>query len=269
MDTNPVKTALASGGIVLGSEVSGAPGMDTPGIYARAGFSFVFIDMEHTTFSLETVASLVRATKAAGVTPIVRVPQGEYAFVVKVLECGADGVIVPRVNTAEEARRIVSWTRYPPYGIRGMGCTGGRPAPEFLERSLANTLVVIQIERQEAIDNLEEMLAVPGVDCACLGYMDLSVDLGIPGSIEHPRMVAAVERLIEVSDRCGVAPGFISGDLDSIRHWMGRGMRFISCANDRMLLESAAQAAMASLRPAAIDAGPHQATLSGASACRT
>jgi 2-keto-3-deoxy-L-rhamnonate aldolase RhmA len=267
MRDNPVKTLLAGGGTALGCEISAFPSAEIPRLYAQAGFDFAFIDLEHTTFSLEEVARMVRSARDAGITPIVRVPQADYVWVTKVLDAGAQGIIVPRVNTAAAVRDIVSWVRHPPYGIRGLACTpaqtDGREVPvgDFLEHLRRTTLVVVQIERQEAVDNLEEMLAVPGVDCACLGYMDLSTDLGVPGEVEHPRMVAAVERLVACARATGVAAGIICGDLATTRVWAARGMRFISFSTDARLLAEAAAGACATLRriPAVAAAAPSRA----------
>ncbi len=254
MRPNPVKRNLAKGGAAYGSEISRFRSDEVPGVYARAGLDFVFIDTEHTTFNRETVADMIRAARASKIVPVVRVPQAEYAFVAGYLDLGAQGVIVPRVNTPEEVERIVSWTRYPPVGIRGFACTPNQSddkeiAPaDFIARNHDDTLVVIQIERYQAIENLEAMLAIHGVDVACLGYMDLSVDMGIPGQIEHSKMVAAIERLIEVSDRLDVAPGIIHPELGVLETWIERGMRFVSHATDSILLERAARDAAVRLR---------------------
>jgi 2-dehydro-3-deoxyglucarate aldolase/4-hydroxy-2-oxoheptanedioate aldolase len=254
MRPNPVKAALKAGQVVHGSEISRLASPEVARIYAAAGFDFVFIDMEHTPFGLETVAGMIQAARGAGIVPIVRVPQAEYAWVARVLDNGAQGIIVPRVNTPRQAADIVSWTRYPPRGIRGFAATpaqtdGPAIAPdEFLDSQHEQTLVVIQIERKEALDNLEAMLAIPYVDVACLGYMDLSVDLGIPGRMEHPAMVEAVERLIAVARRNRIAPGIISPDMLAVAHWVGRGMQFVSYATDAILLERAARAAVDRLR---------------------
>jgi 2-dehydro-3-deoxyglucarate aldolase/4-hydroxy-2-oxoheptanedioate aldolase len=251
---NPVRAALAAGRTVYGSEISRFPNYDIPRIYAAAGFEFAFIDLEHTVFSLDQVGELIRASRAASIVPIVRVPQGEYVWIARVLDAGAQGIIVPRVNTAAEVRNIVSWSRHPPYGIRGFGCKSDgswTKAGELIETLKENTLVVVQIERQQAVDNLEEMLSVPGVDVACLGYMDLSVDMGIPDQMEHPRMVAAVQRVIDVAESKGIAAGFISPDRAAVQSWVQRGMRFISHSNDSYLLEEAARSAMRALSPKA------------------
>jgi 2-dehydro-3-deoxyglucarate aldolase/4-hydroxy-2-oxoheptanedioate aldolase len=158
------------------------------------------------------------------------------------------------VNTPQQAAEIVSWTRHPPRGIRGFACTPAQTdwqptePGSFLDAIHEHTLVVIQIERAEALDNLEAMLAIPNVDVACLGYMDLSVDLGIPGQMDHPRMVEAIDHVIEACRRHHTAPGIISPDMDTVSYWVGRGMKFVSYATDAILLGQAASSAVSVLR---------------------
>jgi 2-keto-3-deoxy-L-rhamnonate aldolase RhmA len=251
---NSALARLRSGGVILGSELSGLRTPEVARVYAAAGFDFVFIDMEHSSFSLETVAELVRAARQAKITPIVRVPQAEYVWVSRVLDGGAQGIIVPRVNTPRQVEEIVSWTRYPPRGIRGFACTSAATDGEtlsptdYIEHVDRETLVVIQIERQEALDNLDRMLAVPGVDVACMGCMDLSADLGVPGEIGHPRMVAAIERVHEVATRNHLASGIITPDMSLIEQWVKRGMRFASYATDALLLLAAAHDTASQMR---------------------
>ena len=254
MRTNRVKTALQTGRTVLGSEIARLPGPEVPRIYAAAGLDFVFIDMEHTPFGLESVADMVRAARAADIVPLVRVPEAEYAWVARVLDVGAQGLIVPRVNTPEQVNRIVRWMRYPPHGVRGFARTyhqtEGRdvPADAFIEAAHAQTLLVIQIERRESLDNLEAMLSIPHVDVACLGFMDLSVDLGIPGQVDHPDMVSGIEKLIRVSRRHDVAPGIISPSMALAHRWAARGMRFVSYGSAARLLQEAATEAVQTFR---------------------
>ncbi len=256
MKPNQVKRTLRAGGVALGSEISRLRSPDIARIYATAGFDFAFIDMEHTSFSMETVSDMIQAVRVADIVPIVRVPQAEYAFIARVLDAGARGVIVPRVNTPQQVEQIVSWVRYPPDGVRGFACTtaqtDGRAVDidEFIRAANRETLLVIQIERREAVDNLEAMLAIDGVDVACLGFMDLTVDMGIAGQLRHPQAVGAVERLIEVADRRRVAPGIISPDMSTVSDWIARGMRFASYATDEIHLQHAAKAAVEQLRAA-------------------
>jgi 2-keto-3-deoxy-L-rhamnonate aldolase RhmA len=254
MRVNPVKQALKAGQAVIGSEISRLRTSDVARTYAAAGFDFVFIDMEHTCFSLETVADMIAAARAADIVPIVRVPQAEYAFVARVLDAGAQGIIAPRVNRPEEVEQLVSWMRYPPEGVRGFACntaqTDGQAVDinEFIEAANRQTLVVVQIERREAVANLEEMLSIEGVDVACLGFMDLTVDLGIPGQLEHPSAVRAVQKLVDVALERGVAPGIITPDMATAAAWISRGMRFVSFATEEILLQRAASEAAARLR---------------------
>jgi|SRR5579862_7521744 len=256
MRINPVKRALKAGQTVFGSELSRLRSPEVAQLYALAGFDFVFIDMEHSAFSLETVADMIAAARSAEIVPIVRVPQAEYAFVCRVLDQGAQGLIIPRVNEPEQVRDIFSWMRYPPHGVRGYAATAGQTdyqnvSPQtFIDSNNHETLCVIQIERKEAFDHLDEMLSFPGVDVACLGYMDLSTDLGIPGQIEHPQMVALIERLIAVSQRHGIAAGIIGPQMEPILHWMDKGMRFISYSTETLLLQEAAMSAARRLRAA-------------------
>ena len=127
---------------------------------------------------------------------------------------------------------------YPPHGLRGFAATPAQtdfrtvPVEKFIESNNRETLCVIQIERREALENLDEMLSFPGVDVACLGYMDLSVDMGIPGEIDHPQIVGVIERLIASAQRHGLAAGIIAPDIDPLLYWMQKGMRFVSYATE-------------------------------------
>ncbi|MCA9092919.1 MAG: hypothetical protein KDA68_05500 [Planctomycetaceae bacterium] len=254
MKRNLVKDLLKAGKTAIGSELTELRSGEVARIYSAVGFDFVFIDMEHSAFTVETVAELIRAARAVEIVPIVRVPQAEYVWVSRVLDNGAQGVIVPRVNTPQQVRDIVSWTKYPPHGIRGYACTtaqtegeGISPA-DFIRHNNEQTLLVIQFERREAIENIEEMLSIPGVDVACMGCMDLSIDLGIPGEVDHPEMVAAMERVVEVAARNNIASGIIAADMEFVSKWIERGMRFASYATDAFHLSEAARAAADRLR---------------------
>jgi 2-keto-3-deoxy-L-rhamnonate aldolase RhmA len=254
MRINSLKRVLQDGGTVIGSEISRLRSAEVSKLFALAGFDFVFIDMEHSAFGLETVADMIATARSAGIVPIVRVPQAEYPLVCRVLDQGAQGIIVPRVDTAAQVRDIVSWMRYPPHGIRGFAPTVAQTdfepvsADGLIESNNRETLCVIQIERKAALENLDAMLAVPGVDVACLGCMDLSIDLGIPGQLEQPPMVAAMERVIATATKYGLAAGIIGPWMEPIRHWMGKGMRFVSYATESLLLQEAATAAVQRLR---------------------
>lgn len=254
MKVNRVKESLRQGKFVVGSEISRIRSADVLRLYASAGLDFVFIDMEHTSFSLETVADMIESAHRHDIVPLVRIPQAEYSFVSRVLDAGASGIIVPRVNRADTVRDLVRWMRYPPLGERGfartVGQTGGVPIDpaSFIKSVHDNTMLIIQFERREAIDNLEEMISIEGVDVACLGYMDLTVDLGCPGELDNAAARACIEKMIDVSRSKGVAAGIISPDMGAIHDWIARGMRFVSYATETILLENAARDASRRIR---------------------
>jgi 2-keto-3-deoxy-L-rhamnonate aldolase RhmA len=256
MRTNPVKRAIKTGQTVIGSEISRFRSPDIARLYALAGFDFVFIDMEHSAYSMESVADMIAAARTGGIVPIVRVPQADYTLISRVLDQGAQGIMVPRVNTPEQVRDIISWMRYPPDGARGFAATMAQTDFEdtsietLMDANNHQTLCAIQIERKEALEDLDEIMSFPGVDVACLGFTDLSIDLGIPGQIDHPRMVAITERVLALSQRHGVAAGAIGLQMDTMVHWAQKGMRFISYSNEVQMLQEAASSAARRLKSA-------------------
>jgi 2-keto-3-deoxy-L-rhamnonate aldolase RhmA len=254
MRINRVKAILKAGGTVIGSEVSRFRTPEIVQIFAAADFDFVFIDMEHTSFTLETVADMIKIARLMDIVPIVRVPDAEYHLVARVLDAGAQGIMLPRLTGPQQVEEVVSWLRYPPEGIRGIALTPDQTeykaveVGDFIKQAQRETLLVIQIERKKALENLDEMLSVPGVDVAALGYMDLSVDLGIPGQIEHPLMESSIEAVIEACRRYGVSAGMIAPNMEILSHWAERGVRFLSYSSDALMLLEAASAAVRRLR---------------------
>ena len=249
-----VKSALKSGKTVIGSEASRIGSTEIPRIYAASGFDFIFIDMEHTSFGMETVANMVTVARLSGIVPLVRVPDAEYHFVARALDAGAMGIIVPRLTTAGQVKSVVNWIRYPPEGVRGVAVSPsqtdyGEVTPrDFIEHMNRETLLVVQIERRAALENLDEMLSVEGLDVAAVGWMDLSTDLGVPGEIDNPLLVGGIERVLDSCKDHGVAPGMISGDVDVLAQWAGRGARFLSYSSDAMILLGACSSAVSRLR---------------------
>jgi 2-dehydro-3-deoxyglucarate aldolase/4-hydroxy-2-oxoheptanedioate aldolase len=198
----------------------------------------VFFDAEHGAYGYETLQDLMRVATSVGLCPIVRVADLEYALIARALDCGAEGVVLPRVESPELLAQAVSWTRFPPMGARGFGLAapqlgyGPVSIADAIAHVNANVLVVLQIETRRALDRLEELLAVPNIDAVLIGPGDLSVSLGIPGDFDHPTFVAAVEK---VRDRCvqaGIAPGIHMRGLDQARKWRERGMQLVSCNSD-------------------------------------
>src|SRR5258706_6982356 len=225
MRTNQVKQNLRAGKLQLGTGFGQFRSPEIPKMLAAAGFQGAFLDTEHGGFDLETVQDICRVSVMAGLSPIVRVADLQYSLVARALDCGAQGIIFPRVESAELLARAVSWTKFPPAGVRGYGLTAvqidyaNATFAQVIEHMNANTLVVMQIETQRALDMREELLAVPGIDAVMVGPADLSISLGVPGEFQHPKMVQAMEAIRDTCIRRGIAPGTQTRTPALARFW--------------------------------------------------
>jgi 2-keto-3-deoxy-L-rhamnonate aldolase RhmA len=246
MRINHVKKALAAGQTQLGCAFAQFRSPEVARILSVAGFHWTYLDTEHGNFGIETVQDICRAAVEWNLCPIVRVADLQYALIARALDNGAMGIIFPRVESPELLATAVSWTKFPPLGVRGFGLTPTHveyekaTIPQIAEHVNANTLVVLQIETALAVERREELLSVPGIDAVMVGPVDLSVSLGVPGEFFHPKMVEAMEK---VRDSClahGVAPGTQTRTVELAKFWKERGMRFLGCGSETgMLLEGA------------------------------
>lgn len=253
MRPNPVKEALQQGRVQLGCGFAQFRSAEVPRILKAAGFHWAFIDTEHGNFDLETVQDLCRVSSLIDFCPVVRVADLQYPLVARALDCGAEGVVFPRVESPELLEKAVSWARFPPEGVRGFGLTSmavnyeRMSLPEIAAHVNRNTLVVLQIETQRAVEARDELLAVPGIDAVMIGPADLSISLGVPGDFQHPTMVEAMEKVRDSCERRGVAPGTQTRTLALARFWRERGMRFLGCSNETAMLMERAQEITAAL----------------------
>ena len=232
-----LRQRLRQGEVVLGQMVLE---LFTPGIgpmLAATGMDFVIFDMEHGRCDINLLAEMVASCRGTGIFPIARVPDVAYAPLSRPLDIGARGVMVPRVETRQQAEEVVSALRYAPQGKRGVALgiahdlyqAGG---PDFFAQANEQTLVILLLETENAFENLEEIVSVPGVDVAWVGHYDLTVSMGIPAQFEHPRFLAAMDALVAVCRRHNVAPGFLPATPELARHWIGKGFRMISLGSD-------------------------------------
>jgi 2-keto-3-deoxy-L-rhamnonate aldolase RhmA len=242
MYQNKVKQALREGRVQIGTGFWQLRSPEIARLLAAAGFDWAFLDSEHGGFDLETLQDLSRVARLAGLTPIVRVGSLDYALVARALDCGAAGIIFPRVEDPELLARAVSWTKFPSEGIRGYGLAmhqldyETRSFSDVIEHVNANTLVILQIETKRALEAREELLSVPGIDAVMVGPADLSISLGVPGEFEHQSLVDA---MLAVRDSCiahGVAPGTHTRNLKLAQFWRENGMRFLGCGNELAML---------------------------------
>jgi 2-keto-3-deoxy-L-rhamnonate aldolase RhmA len=248
MQPNLVKQALKEGRVQLGTGFWQFRSPEVARIFAAAGFNWAFVDTEHGGFDLESVQDICRVANLAGLCPIVRVGDLQYTLVARALDCGARGIIFPRVESVELLEKAISWTKFPPTGVRGYGLTiqqvnyASVTMPQIIEHVNANTLVVMQIETQRAVDMREELLSVPGIDAVMIGPADLSISLGIPGEFLHPKMVEAMEAVRDTCLQKGIAPGTQTRSLEQAKFWRERGMLLLGCSNETgMLLDRATE----------------------------
>jgi len=254
MKQNRSKRILAEGGVAVGTMVADFRSPEVAAILAAAGFGFFIIDNEHSPYSLEADHEIVRHARRLGIDAYVRVPDAQYHLIARTLDIGAEGVMVPRVESPETVREVVDAVKYPPLGRRGYGVRSivtehqAVSMPQAIEFLNANTMVIVQIESAEAVERVSELVAVPGVDVALIGPADLSVSLGLPGEFEHPKMVQAIQRVIDACDRAGVAAGAHMPNVDLLRFWRQRGMRCLVCSTDSAFMLSAARDCANALR---------------------
>ena len=255
MKINPLRAKLQKGETIYGTmlrDFTTSP--EICEFLSRAGFDYVIVDGEHSPCGYETINQLVLASRPAGVAFLARVSDATYTLVARMLDTGVEGIMAPRVEDKKTVEEVVAAAKYPPIGRRGFGLRdfhlGDKPVaiPEAIAHFNENTVVIIQIESQKALDNLDEMLSVPGVDVALVGPTDLSISLGCPGESEHPRMEEALQHVVAVCQRKGVAPGVHFPVFELSKKWHAKGMRFVMCSSDGALFNQAAKELARKLR---------------------
>jgi 2-dehydro-3-deoxyglucarate aldolase/4-hydroxy-2-oxoheptanedioate aldolase len=256
--TDRFRAKLARGQICVGTVISFTDPTVTE-VLCQV-LDFVWIDMEHNALSLESVQGHIMATKGSETTPLVRVPWNDPVLIKPVLDIGAAGVIVPFVRTADEARRAVAACLYPPEGIRGFGPRrpsryGQLGGPEFCRAANASVLPVVQIEHTDAVANIDEILAVPGLASIVFGPNDLAGSMGRMGQPRHPDVLAAIDSVIAKARRAAVPIGIGAGDdPDVLDDWVSRGVQWLAMGGDcSLLLRAATQVAASVLEHASHD----------------
>lgn len=262
MRHNHALKRLRAGETVRGLAMQCYRSAEIPRAFAAAGFDWVFFDLEHSGFDLETTQDMIASSVAAGITPLVRPAELTYSLIARVLDVGAQGVILPRVEDPVRLAEAVSWTRYPPTGTRGFGMLAPfvdyeqRTMAEVMAHTNANTMVVVQFETQTSLDRAHELLSVPGIDVAMVGPADLSISLGVPGDFENPRLVDAVLRLMETCSSHGVVPGIHCRSAALAAPWIRRGMRFAGAGSEQALLYEKLRETMRTLQEVETPAAP-------------
>ncbi len=219
-------------------------------IVARAGFDFVVIDMEHGTMGFDNLRNLIMAVEHH-TAPMMRAKGNRPEFISTLLDIGAAGVIVPRVNTAEEAREAVQWSKYPPLGRRGIGPYRVGEYGNFKDvfaRANEEQMLWVQIEHTDAVANAEEIVAVPGIDLFFIGPGDLAASMGHIGELDHPDVVAEVMRTLGIIRKAGHAAGTAFPPNSDLKQWHDAGMHILACGADHRFVKSGAAQALAAIR---------------------
>jgi 2-keto-3-deoxy-L-rhamnonate aldolase RhmA len=227
-------------------------------ILATAGYDWVVVETEHTAIDVSQVLPLLIAIERHGAVPLVRLAWNDPIQCKAVMDSGAAGVLVPMVNTREDAELAVKAIKYPPLGFRGVGLARaqgyGQTFDQYVRRANEDSLLVVQIEHIDAVRNIDDICAVPGIDGTFIGPYDLSSSLGIPGQLDHPDVIAAKGRVLEATLRHGlfagvhfVHPPQAARDLPAA---VAAGYRFIALGTDILFLGDAARALQATARAA-------------------
>lgn len=254
MKPNRLKQVLAAGGVPVGHMIWEFATRGIAKIVEAAGLDFVLVDMEHSCFEIDRVADLMAWFKATPIAPLVRVPQGDYHFLARVMDAGALGVMVANVETPGQARSIVEAVKYAPLGRRGVGLGAahtdfGVPDPAaYFEEANRNTTVICQIESPVGVANLDGIAQTEGVDILWVGHFDLTQAMGIPGQFHHPRFLEALEQVVQAARATGKAAGIQPGTAEQARQWLALGFNVISWSVDAAVYRRALVAEVSALR---------------------
>lgn len=255
-----LKQRLAAGEPLLGA-IAFLASPDAVELLAVAGFDYVVVDLEHSATNPETALHMVRAAKVAGVAALVRVRDNEDKLILQALEMGADGIVVPFVQSADDVRKAARSMRYPPEGVRGM-CPVTRSArfgtlrsqfAQHAKRLNDETVLVALIENMKGADAIGGILDCdPGIDALLVGRSDLSADIGCIGQGAHPDVLAATKRIIDAAAAHprGVRAGVVLGPTEESAPWLAAGCRFMAAGTDSDLLLKAAAMALDGFRKA-------------------
>ena len=249
VQTNKTRAKLEAGEVVFGSEIM-FPSADVVEILGFAGLDFVYMDLEHSSTTHESLAHMIRAAEIGGATPLVRIPQqapGQHAgTMLRLLDLGAMGIIVPHVDTKAEAEAVVDAIKYRPRGNRGMFDVGRQagygfslPGREYVKQANDETLVVVMIESAEGVENLSAILSVDGIDVVQIGSSDLSQSLGYHGDLTQPAVVSAIERIVVETRKANVAVGvgsFAAFPPERIHRFLQQGAQFVNITTASLLV---------------------------------
>jgi 4-hydroxy-2-oxoheptanedioate aldolase len=249
---NRLKELLASGKPAIGTLVQ-VPSAPVVEILAQAGFDWLMLDTEHGPIDAETLHAMIRATSGTNATPTVRVAHNLNWLTKRVLDLGALGVMMPGVNSREEALEAVRAVRYPPEGNRGFGPTfaalrWGLTGGDYARTANREVMAIVQIEHIDAVERIDEILAVPGVELPLIGPYDLSGSMGLLGQVTHSKVQAAIERVLAAAKKAKLPVGIFGMAADEVNQYIERGFQAILVGVDVAFLAAGAQNVLSQIK---------------------
>ena len=238
---NLVKEKLASNGYVLGAFVASGSAMNCECLGVN-GMDFVIIDAEHAQTNTETMVHMACASELYDMAAFVRVcDPGDTTMMARLLDVGIHGLIIPMVETREQADKIIHAVKYPPLGMRG--ANGGRGPrwgmySDYPQQANENLYTIMQCESRRGVENIEEICQTPGLDCIFIGTADLSQDMGHPGDTANPEVAAAVDKVLAACQKYGIVPGIVTGTPETAIKRIKQGFQLVTCMNDQVFFRT-------------------------------
>lgn len=247
---NRLKQELAAGRVCLGATIiSGSPVVAE--LLSRVGFDWLWLEMEHTTVSEDGVLAMLQATNGSNASTVVRVPWNDKTMIKRAVDAGPDAILVPQINTREEAEYAVRAMKYPPVGERGAGLARaqayGLAMGEYYGSANSEVLTLLMIEHVDGVMNIAEILAVPGVDSVMIGALDLSGSMGLLGQTDHPSVEEAIQKVLAASKAAGIPCGIVALDGEQANKRIKQGFTNIVVAIDVLMLIGASKGALGAI----------------------
>lgn len=251
MRENRVKRIWESGGAVLNGWLH-IPSSFSAELMAHAGYDSLTVDLQHGAADFDNTLSMMQAISTTDTVPMVRVPWSEPGLIMRLLDTGSYGVICPTINTREDAEKFVGACRYPPHGYRSFGPYRATlyAGPDYAAHANETVVAMAMIETAEALENLDEITSVPGLDAVFVGPADLGQSLGVGPGMDRgePAVVEAIDRILEAAERNGVVAGIFTGSVEYASRMVEKGFRFVTVLSDGRLLAAAAGETIAAMK---------------------
>jgi 2-keto-3-deoxy-L-rhamnonate aldolase RhmA len=250
-----LKERLKAGQSILGTMITVFDNPEIAKILKVCGFDFFIVDCEHGNFDYSDVAKMSTVAREAGIPLMVRIPEARREVVLKFMELGARGLLLPNTETVSQAKALVTYSKYYPMGNRGVSLlrthTGFEKidsATEYMNKVNEENILMVQIESPTAVENINNLLDVEGIDAAFVGPNDLSQSMGIMGQTDNPQFIAAVDKVIDAARRRGKFSGIHMMSVETLQPWIEKGMSLNFWSNDVIMLMNAAKAGLAKLK---------------------